>query len=1536
MFGNKDDDLNKHLSTSSTIKNESLVIAEWNLNYAENISMIGNYRYRPGIDSPTEYNYGVLKNVYDSSDAIGAYTGATDADILIDGGYENDGSPAVAFKTTKEKQKLLFSLEDCFKRFRPRSGINKFVYFDDNTKINFPNSQMDLRPRYYTADKDDVFKYWSSYRTENGIDRGISKSTKYIDDVAPFIVYKQAVPANKIVVKMQTNVGSVDLSTQIGSSDPFYGTSNDSTPDVWKIQRLNSVENKWEDLTTFDSTSNVIGSDGYFEISYGLVVPDIYKDIFVYAGELSSINGLPEQSVNGYSYLIKTTPSSKGIFKIWLDENNSYAEFDAAYGWTNSSQTISKNSNFATDLVDLTSQAYDLFGEVSIAEEIETVGYRQFQYIRGLRVVVQKMKNSNKTFDLIELSPRLTVNLTDKVSSFSVKKMASDLGVAGLPVGQLLAGTGNLTIFDYDKSFFPTNYSSIISKFSTQNLQIKFYELILDVPNSDATAEYDYYVPIKTMYAEGFPEVDNSNRNVSISLRDLFLYFESTTAQPMLLSNVTLSYALTILFDSIGFSNYRFLRNPGEADKVIENFFVGPDMSVAQILNDLAVSTQSAMFFDESNNFIVMSRNYMMPLESERSTDLTLYGSEVTGNNALANIAAIQSELKDVYNDGKILYTTRYIQKTYGSIEQANKLETDKTWVYKPVLLWEVSAPDNTRSTNDEKTTSGGYTLSAVPLSFDLEAVHPTVNSNNQLIDNVIDFGEGVYWLGRYNGYFYANGEVIKYDAIEYSVPGGYGTVNITGVTQNGPYTIYSAANSFQAGNVVNISGIVSQNGVGSSLFNVTSAVIIDATSTSFTIENNVSDVYVSGGIAESQNVNIWITSTLEYEKYFAKLKFGAKIFPTGRVRIYSEPNYETVNNPNITGKKITRMKAGAVVKSGRAQFGTKLTKHSAGINPYWYDDTNVGGFQMDTKYLLDPNSTDTTATTISYTYAQSQTLAKQSSRTGVIKNFMSTSYITEDVTNVLRSTKKNVGAIQASALSISGPTFATATPQPLNFVSYVYKKLENRFVHFGTRMRIIGKLENAASSDSRIQSPVGSVTYYDLNNKNSNITIKDVNGNTYTVNGTSSNKDLAVGGAGGGIGIMVNPTNNTGYYFEIAALTDNNVNNYTGNGAINNIFFYKMKEGNLKPEVIWSGYAQILTDDGKFTGQSRVVAEKNPTIYDLSIEYRDISGSREFTLFINNKVVTVVTDTSPLAITNNVALFVRGSSKCMFENIYALSSNYAQDTSSLVTPPLSSVFSEDSVSTTDSFNKFALSGAIQETYLSGISSQQPPNYNIYFDEFGTIMREAAYFNIRYDKAYPALLAKISPTFNSIKGYTVSGFVPSPYGAEFLIFNNTDTVLVLDETSGNYLRIQGVTFTQQTQHELSVDEYFSKKTDFSNPQFDSSGVTSVLAKQNYMSIKNSRLTYGKKDFSLDAPYIQNQDAANELMSWLIEKIMKPRHSVGLRIFSTPTIQLGDIVKINYITENGKNIADSRFIVYYIEYAKSASGPDMTVYLSEVA
>ena len=1375
MFSN--DDLVEYLKTSNDISINSVIVSEWNMNVPGNIKKVGNYRYRP---NDSESIYKNIPNTFDPEDSGNYYTDAELSYEQIQNTYNNDNTLQM-FQSTDQKRALYYSLEDCLKPFRPRSGINKTTFFNGRY---LPNNTLfgENSPRYYMASRNDIFKYWTSYRKEDGIERGIANTKinniNYIEDTSPFVVYKDSVPCNRIVIKMQTNVGKQDpgaFQTITGSlPSPFYGNSNKTVPSRFKVQVLKN--NSWIDILNInenslrEDNSDIIGPDGYLELSY-------------------------------------------------LDNE-----------WFLKSETVDYETPFVTKLVD----------PLKTVKADGTFYYNEFDYIDGLRIVVLSMNKFDSVLDLIEMSPRLVANISNKVIDFKITKTMSDMSQGAIPVGQLLASNGNISIFDEDFAFNENNTNSIVKDYLNKNIKFVFYE---NIYNDDFSV--NYFVPIKTLYSDSFPQTNSDGSAVSIDLRDFYFYFESQIVPRMLLTDVSLSFAIATLLDSVGFTNYTFKRIGSEQDPIIPYFFVAPDQSLAQVLNELAVSTQTAMFFDEYNNFTVMSKNYIMPESGERETSLRLIGTNNQTKNGpiknyqssteLPNIISISSQDKKIYNDGKINYTSRYIQRSYGSIRQSALIDKEKTWIYKPSLLWEVSGEDSLKSINSKVSKQSNFVLGALPINSDLPATLPTV-VNGTVINNTVDLGENVYWLTKYKGYFYSSGEILRYDAVQF---------NITGTG------------------------------------------------------------------------NVWISNNQEYQEYLGRLPFNGKIYPTGLVRILSNPYYETIDGE-------VRIKEGAVFEHGRGQFGTTVTSHTAGLSSDWSQETYLRGCSMKSSYLFNTSSEIEYPITSTGPAGINNSLAKKSSRTGIIKNFMATNYLTETEVNSLQSTQS--GTIQSSALVMSGPSFSSSDI-PVDFISYIYKPLDSSYKHFGTRMRIIGSIE---TSEDRLQTPLGSTTYYQ-------------------VPATQPNQNSNIGGGSGGLGIMLNPETNNGYYFEIVALTEKNIESYMkinsdglSDTNISNIVFYKIKKdssGNAIPIKMWSGLTNILVDDGRFTGQYRLAGEENPTVYDLSVEYTDIGTSRRFYLYINNKLVGTVDDLEPLPSYNNVAIFVRGSSKCMFENIYALNENYSQNTVFNVAEPMSSVFSAQQINANDALRKYAMSGIVQSTYLSGISSLQPPKYNMYYEEFGSIFREVAYFNIKYDKAYPALYAQISPTPNTIKGYVVSGFQADSYGAEFLVFNATDSALNLDETSGNYLRIQGITFTQDTTYTVSVDDYFNKKSNFMElDNIDNNTVRSELVNiQDYNYIKQSRLNHGLSSFTLETPYVQTAADAETLLGWIIQKSMKPKKVVGANIFALPILQLGDIVQIDYSKDDIDIISDldKQFVIYNIDYERNSDGPRMTVYMAEV-
>ena len=1687
--------LQNYLEQSSSVSLQSLVVAEWNLNFSDNILRLGNYRNRPEQGSPTENNFGTTALAYDSADALKAYTGATDSELVINTGLNITTSKPTTFMSKNETERILYSLTDCISRFRPRSGINKARYFKNNY-LNFSDEYLFLQPRYYLSSKDDKFKYWGSYRIEGNkyatsvtptgtatagsrtisvsstlglvkgqpitqtagsgtlgvnpiiqdiypellqvvlsvsstasgsisftvndftaVERGIAKNKKtsgefYIDDAAPFVVYDKLVPANRIVVKMQTHASDFDRGTFTRStnstfSDPFYEVPsntgalvNQETPEDWKIQYLDS-SNVWQNAKVFTSSSTrstgkrIIGSDGYVELAYGITntLPTGFRDLGQYPSQAS----LPVSSNIGDAYLVPG--AGTGVYYVWNGSNWTTNQFVPVYGWyvkeeDETLQTSKVNNLTSPDFYGTPTTIYD-------------ATYREFQFIKGIRVVVNTMSKRDAIFELIEMSPRLVANLSDRTKEYSITKIASDIGNTGIPVGELSAATGNVSLFDYDQAFNQYNElvlssgditGSIIYNINSKNLQFKFYEQIID--NRTTTIE-DYFVPIKTMYVDGFPNVSKEDRSLNLELRDFFFHFESITAPSLLMQNVKLSKAIATLLDNIGFTNYKFYRNEDEKDDVIPYFYIAPDTTVAEVLNDLAQSTQTAMFFDEYNNFIAMSRNYIMPTSEQRATDIVLYGTRdfqkdnafrneynnpTATNSQLANIMSLTSEDNQIFNGGKVTYSNKYIQKSYGTIKEASFLNSAQSFKYKPVLLWEVSGTDILRPTNEEVGNQSSYALSALPLNTTLPGTLPTV-SGGVIVDNVIDFGESIYWLTRYEGYLYANGEIIKYKGVEHAIQGNV----VSGLEA----TLTSSQNYFTltTGNIYNLSvGQVLTKTSGAGAFGAQCKITgIDRNRKIVTVSvNNATSGSIVFSIAP-ETTNVWIENVDDYQKYFAKVKFNGKIFPTGRVRIYAEPDFDANGD----------VKEGAVAKHGRMQFGSGVYDLATkGLVPAthsildssneWLQSANAKAFAMKSEWLFKNNHayTQTKYTLTSVTGLGSQkvitltsgdtkgmkvgwlvsgtnvatgsvieattnttitlnknltgsvagqtitvvdrkietlsvasigTLTSKPTRSSTTKNMFDTSYFTESPSTQTKDKLKPNGSIKSSALIIDGVKKTTGNSN--DHLSYVFKDYSGSVPSanvFGTRIRVLGKrTENDDEKKTFNQEAIGA----------------DI------IDSASDKKNIY--GTGGGIAINLDTTTNThtGYYFEILALSRESISEESGENKnsenIPNLYFYKVLKDATNnvaiPVTLWYGTAPILVDDGSFPGMGKIVGKELSTVYDLSVKTEEISGGRKFHLYIDNKLVSTVTDTDPIPVTENtknIALFVRGGGSSMFEHVYAIQDNQFNQFEKTSSPLYTKVETKESFSS-EAWKKYLLNPTVIDSYLNGIGAATQKTKELYYEEFGTIMRECSYFNVRYDKAYPALYSQISPTFNEQQGYVVSGFRANPYGAEFLVFNVTDFALNLDESSGNYLRIQGITFTQQSAHDLTVEEYFTNASSLNNYN----NYTKLNSK--YVDIQNSVSTYGRNDFTIEGTYIQNIDMATSLMDWMVDKVMVPKKSICVEIFANPMIQLGDIVTIDYEIDGIQQLPNSRFVVYHTEYSRSSNGPSMTLYLSEV-
>lgn len=578
-----------------------------------------------------------------------------------------------------------------------------------------------------------------------------------------------------------------------------------------------------------------------------------------------------------------------------------------------------------------------------------------------------------------------------------------------------------------------------------------------------------------------------------------------------------------------------------------------------EVLNDLATSTQTAMFFDEDNNFVCMSKQFLVPETSNvRDTDITLYGDD-SSNGIKANIINLKGENKDIFNDGKVIYKNRYIQKSISSLTQASKLDKDRIWRYKPVLLWEVSGEQTTKSINEELSTQSNYVLSAVPLNAVLGSSVPQVNNKGQIVNNIIEFGDGVYWLSRYNGYFYANGEIIKYDAIQYNVTSPNSPISITSANNSsivsvaGEVTFTASTNhNLQVGDEIVIMDVVP---IGYRGVQTITAV---PNSTQFKFKTTTTGAITTSGTAYLNN-EVFITSTEDYQKYFASLPAGGRMYPTGKVRIYAEPRWT----------RDGKLKEGDVAKHGRGQFGTTITNHLISSNITDWQTSTIKSTLNDYQFLFNVKKNENTGVYTNVFNEEKSTnitenvsaLKKLGTATYAIKNYLSTLKYNMSTQKYDTSTDM----LQSSSLVFSGAGFVldSSASASINRITKNLTSSGSKYDTFGTRMRIIGNKESSSSK----QFPNGSIDIYSLTN--------------------SKNKTTVLGGSSGGMSFYTNAAGE-GYYYEIIALTDSNpiLTGITSASDIYNVLFYKLVAYEItKDNIAGSLSGDIFTASSAISG---------------------------------------------------------------------------------------------------------------------------------------------------------------------------------------------------------------------------------------------------------------------------------------------------------------------------------------------------------------
>lgn len=324
---------------------------------------------------------------------------------------------------------------------------------------------------------------------------------------------------------------------------------------------------------------------------------------------------------------------------------------------------------------------------VTDLNQLDLVSPTQLINIRGLRLKVEKMtivndQKSPASLELIEISPRLEIDVTEYVETFNFSSSLGDSTSFGLPVGSIVSGNGSLILSNEDNKFI---LSSTLgkSKMLNQDVKFSFYQKVY-VPNDDNT----YTIPMKILYSNEWSV--QQDFSVQVALEDGMKYLRQTMAPDILFSsNVPLSVLILILLDNIGVTGLEFKKSSDankydKEDTRIKNFFCKKEQTVAEVLEQIAIATQCSMFYDASGKLNVLTKERLSenaaiaqstgPGDSIQKTDFWFVGDEdysviddpeysyINGYNS--NIISIEESKINPITDGDITYHNYGPRKT--------------------------------------------------------------------------------------------------------------------------------------------------------------------------------------------------------------------------------------------------------------------------------------------------------------------------------------------------------------------------------------------------------------------------------------------------------------------------------------------------------------------------------------------------------------------------------------------------------------------------------------------------------------------------------------------------------------------------------------------------------------------------------------------------------------------------------------------------------------------------------------------------------
>jgi hypothetical protein len=462
---------------------------------------------------------------------------------------------------------------------------------------------------------------------------------------------------------------------------------------------------------------------------------------------------------------------------------------------------------------------------------------------------------------VIEISPRLEIDLTNLVESVSIdKSLDSDNSV--LPISSLNTNDANIKFTGIPAM----NGNTVVPIFSMQSTQastilanilrknVKFYVgYILSNYTYLAGSPTDsgFYIPGGVFYSDDWQE--NDMQSVSVQAYDVSRFLQTSQVSDYVANLKTVFEVITNILDLSGFTDYDYdslftICNDKNYPMDLSYYYSNSqDTTILDALNEIFMAYQIGAYIDE---YGIMKFLSLKNILSNQTSSIDISDYNIVEGGYTSSVSAKPGKVS-------LRYQTPQIKQS-PSLQNVNNSAIKNSPSF-------VITTSNDVVWSQETTDSVGFNY----LNADMTAF---ANEYQLNINDLLDIFH-TYNLSS-NGYVFIENEILSFEHKEIDLSNSsLLSATITNAVGNNTSVTYTANNTFSVGDKVMVTNTNPQ------VYSIT-GLITARTNSSFTIASTATGTYVSGGTAVKpepvvvkNNLELNAEISKFIKRYDAKLK---------------------------------------------------------------------------------------------------------------------------------------------------------------------------------------------------------------------------------------------------------------------------------------------------------------------------------------------------------------------------------------------------------------------------------------------------------------------------------------------------------------------------------------------------------------------------------------------------------------------------------------------------------------------------------------